>query len=134
MQKVWKLYNLSQVESQPFYSLEKGNSVTHVVSWVVLHLKVWHIIWKRKQTKIALLSDYRDRFCLSRWALSNQYDQFSVRVQQNGLEVFPETISAHSKVLINSWPAGDPSLFWVIHSSWAAASRNSRLLSFRWYF
>lgn len=54
-----KALQLSQVESQPIYSLEKGNkSVTQAVSWVVLHLKVWHIIWKRKQTKIALL-----RYC-----------------------------------------------------------------------
>lgn len=39
----------------------------------VLHLKVWHIIWKRKQTKIALLSDDTDRFSMAGWALWNQY-------------------------------------------------------------
>lgn len=90
-----KAFQLSQIASRPFYR-EKGNSVTHAVSWWaegVLHLKVWHFIWKRKQTKIALLSDYTDRFCMARWALWNQYH-------------FRRT-ACGAAAKIHSWPAGD---------------------------
>lgn len=103
---------------------ERQQSDTHAVSWVVLHLKVWHIIWKRKQTKIAVLSDCRHRFGSSRWALSSLYHQFS----------FSHRSTQRAE---RSWLNPDllpTALFFEWFTVWTAASRNSRLLSFSGIF
>lgn len=95
VQRVWKLFNLVKLRHGRF--TERKATVLHMLCLGggegVLHLKVWHFIWKRKQTKIALLSDYTDRFCMARWALWNQYH-------------FRSTACGIA-AKIHSWPAGD---------------------------
>lgn len=47
-----------------------------------------------------------DRFCLSRWTLKSIWSLFSkISTKAAG------QLSAHSKVLIKSWPTGDLSVF-----------------------
>lgn len=103
-----EVLQLSHVESQPFYSLERQQSYTCCV--LRRPSKSMTNYLEEKTDKDCTFEGWQDRFCCSRWTRLNQYQQIFMKWTRFTPPP-PFNTFSWKKLIIKSWPGDDLPLF-----------------------